>query len=331
MKFITKMKKSLAKKLRKLIYKLPESRFKDDLLKKYCNVMSSIVLIVGQNCTLKCKNCANFSPYLANKLPFYNAEEIIADLHAITNEAKLEHLQVQGGEFFLHPQSEQILDSIISNDRILNVTIATNATIIPKDSILQKIKDSKKIMIRMSNYGLVNEKTAKRLESKLKELEIPNMIYNFALNTSFWAKCGEPNMKKLSTKEMLYYFNQCFFGKYCLTMENGFITRCSRATIAHLVQGFNLNKNDGLFLNIGMKREFSTYGNLDSINATHGGGVNSMLESKIPFSFKNLESFLKNYKPITACYYCYGTAGEQIIAGEQFSKKELQQIKESAK
>ena len=243
-----KLRRFLTNLRTKCIKSMPDSALRRVLLRKYINELRSIVVIVGQNCTLKCRHCANFSPYLANILPFYDYQEIISDIECLTNECKISHLQLQGGEFFLHPNHLDILEAIIKNNRIFNITIVTNATIIPKVEVLEKIRDSKKITVRMSNYGNVNNTLIEKLESKLKEYSINYFIHKYILGTSQWAKCGDRNMKKMKESLMQKFFDQCVFADYCLTMENGFITRCSRATIAHLVQNFNLAKNDGLLL-----------------------------------------------------------------------------------
>lgn len=62
---------------KKLIQLLPESSYKDKLLIQYVNTINNIVVIVGQNCTLKCRNCANFSPYLAKQLPFILTKRLL--------------------------------------------------------------------------------------------------------------------------------------------------------------------------------------------------------------------------------------------------------------
>ena len=49
-------------------------------------------------------------------------------------------------------------------------------------------------------------------------------------------------------------------------MENGFISKCSRAVVAHLVQGFALGKNDGILVRQNAQRIFSAY------NVANGGG-----------------------------------------------------------
>ena len=273
------MKKSLAKRLysklaRVAIAKLPESTYKEALMKRYVNVISNIVVIVGQNCTLKCQDCANFSPYLSKILPFYPAQEIIADMQELIKEAQIAYLQFQGGEFFYHPDAREILAFAVQSPRIHSICIATNATIIPKDSMLELLA-SPKVIVRISNYGQVNAKTATKLEEVLQARGIAVILRNTYRGAGLWSKCGDKDTKQLPSKAMQKVFDSCTFAKECLTMENGFITRCSRGTIAHIMQGFRLGGGDGVLVRPSATRAFETIhpeANADKHRQTGGGG-----------------------------------------------------------
>lgn len=270
-----RFKKKIINNILMLIKILPHSKLKDRLLRTYINELRSIVVITGQNCTLKCKNCANFSPYLAKTIPFYPYEEICQDIQAITEQCQILHLQLQGGEFFLHPNAMQILEYVANNPRIHRVTIATNATIIPKDSLLELIKQSGKIIVRLSDYGVANNKSLQKLESALIAYNIHHFIHRYAHNDSQWIDCGDKNLKRLKERVVQKIFKECIFARECLSMENGFISRCSRAVIAHIIQGFALSVNDGILVRPHAKRVFATYNAQTYTNHNNniGGGV----------------------------------------------------------
>ena len=301
------------------IQMLPESRLKDKLLKAHVHLLRNIVVITGQNCSLKCKNCANFSPYLAKTIPFYPHEEICQDLQAITNECQILRLQLQGGEFFLHPNALQILEYIANNPRIHQVTIATNATIVPKDSLLAIIKQSGKISIRLSDYGEANHKSAQRLESTLAAHEIPHFTHHYVHSDNQWRDCGGRDMERLQDDAVQKIFETCLFGRNCLTMENGLISRCSRGVVAHIAQGFHLGAHDGILIRPSAKRAFATIAQTQQTGAENQAHLPS-------FNFLTLKHFLDNPSPMEACYYCYGTSGKTIIPGEQLTAEELKNI-----
>ena len=270
--------------------------FRNYINNKFCNhTIDRIVLITGQNCNLKCKECANFSPYLRKILPFYSGENIIYDLKILTKNIELEELQIQGGEFFIHPEQYKILKYISRNKKIKNIMIATNGMVIPHKRILDLIKNNKNICVRISNYGDINNIQSLKLKEELDKYGIKNFMHLFANGDSYWSYCGDINMQRLSYKEMMHSYNTCVFAKYCLTLENGFVSICSRATIAHIVQNFEFSDKCGVYIR-------------DNFN---------------PSQFLK---FAEDKPPVEACYYCYGTEGKQIIPAEQINKEEWQEV-----
>ncbi len=270
-------------------------KFRDYINNKFKNhIIGNIVLITGQNCNLKCKECANFSPYLRGILPFYSSQDIINDLKILTKNIEFEQLQIQGGEFFIHPEQYKILKYIARNKKIKNILIATNGMIIPNEKILDLIKKNKNISVRISNYGNINNAQSLKLKDKLDKYGVNNWMHLFASGNCYWNYCGDINMERLSRDEMLYYYKNCIFAKYCLTLENGLVSICSRATIAHLVQNFELSDKCGIYI-------------------------------RDNFNLSKFLKFAEEKPPVEACYYCYGTEGKQIIPAEQMNIEELQE------
>lgn len=89
-----------------------------------------LVVVTGQACSLKCKNCGNFSPYISREVPFYKYSNIIRDMEVILRNIKhLQECQLQGGEFFLHKDAIKILKYLISNRKISKIIIASNGVV----------------------------------------------------------------------------------------------------------------------------------------------------------------------------------------------------------
>lgn len=60
-----------------------------------------LVLVVGQACSLKCKNCANFAPYAPKEMLHYSFADIQRSLTVIWNAlGGIQKVQIQGGEPF---------------------------------------------------------------------------------------------------------------------------------------------------------------------------------------------------------------------------------------
>jgi glycerol-3-phosphate cytidylyltransferase len=107
-----------------------------DLVERFCEVhyVSSglldipfLVICTGQACSLRCRDCGNFSPYAPAETKQYPAERIIHDLSMILNHCStIDVLQIQGGEPFLHPDLYKILGFAVEHTGVNRVTVATN-------------------------------------------------------------------------------------------------------------------------------------------------------------------------------------------------------------
>lgn len=261
--------------------------------------MPNLVVITGQKCTLKCKNCANFSPYHSSDVDFYNIDLIINDLNNILKKIKcIWHLQLQGGDFFLHKDAEKLLAYVSNQEKILNCTIATNCILIPKPNLIKQLQN-KKFIVRLSHYGTANEKNKNKLIEILRQNGIAYKIHMYANGNGFWSDCGGINTPKHTLEETLDNYSKCIF-KCCLTLENGIISRCSRSTIAHRLQPYKIKRKD--FVNV----------------------------RSLFFNVSKLKRFIRNQNSdkgiVTACYYCNGTSGPKIPAGEQLSLNECKEL-----
>jgi hypothetical protein len=236
-------------------------------------------------------------PQHTNQHPslFYNYEDICNDLNIITQKNKIGNLQIQGGEFFLHPDAFKIISYVVSNKSVISITIATNGTIIPPDDILNVIASKKKCYIRISRYPIVAAKTRKDLEEKLNKFGIRFFIYDFAGDESLWEEFNGIDAKKLDHETVINLYNTCPF-RNCTTLENGFIAKCSRATVAHFVQKFKITADDGINIR-------------NNYNA------------------EKLFLFIHNGKPMTACHYCRKVNLKKILPAQQMTAEEIKDLR----
>lgn len=148
----------------------------------------SIVLVVGQACNLKCRDCGNFCPISVPETKSYNIENVISDLALVLNNVgKIGYLQIQGGEPFIYKDLDKLLMYVIKHKKIGHVEIATNGTVIPKDSVIEAMRKKTNLVVRISDYGLGNPE---RLKNVLDANGIKNTLYEFAGGKGTWRKLG---------------------------------------------------------------------------------------------------------------------------------------------
>lgn len=263
----------MLRKARELVLRLIDSRDRIPLL----------VFVVGQRCSLRCKNCGNFTPYLPQS--DYSLEEVWFDLKRISVFFRICKLQIQGGEALLCTFLPQLLNRIRFLD-IQEVQIATNGMHLLEPILIKAIKKAR-ASIRISDYGVPGQRSAE-LSQQCERDKINNRIYRFVAGDGAWIDLGGNDERRKDDVESNITFNKCPF-RNCLTLENGILARCSRATVAHFVQGYNERDSD--FVNV---RKISDMQLKDKIN-----------------DYVRAPGFME------ACRYCNGAQGPTIAPAVQ--------------
>ena len=209
-------------------------------------VIPFLVVCIGQACTLRCKDCANFSPFAPKEHSVYPVTSILDNLHIITANSSIDLLHIQGGESFVYPYLDDILRFVIESANIRNCQIATNGTLLPKTDL--NLLKSEKITVRVSNYPSVKN-IAEKLRKFLLDNGINHRIHDFVSFTGEWNDIGGINLPCEQDDDAVQKrFDLCAKNR-CFTLENSKISRCSRGVIAEAVQGFASKAGDYLIVN----------------------------------------------------------------------------------
>lgn len=254
-------------------------------------VIPALAVIVGQACSLKCIHCANFSPFAPASAKRYPLEKLCGDLHQIFQSVYcLEKVQVQGGEPFLYSQLPELLDFIRSSGKVEIITVATNGTILPKEDVLQALRRNH-VRVRISNYPNTPQKTVERLTALLNEYDLDIWIYEFASDDSMWYDMGGISAAPPAVNEEAIQrrFLNCPFHD-CFTLENGKVSRCGRAVMAEMLQGFTSREQD--LLPVIPSEDFSS----------------------------KLWTYLRTPVYMEACRYCYGTEKGKVTPAQQVTE-----------
>ena len=241
--------------------------------------MPFLVFITNYNCNLRCKDCANFIPYLPEeKKKYFSFEEIKKDLDILDSSIFINRLQFQGGEPLLHKELDKIVKYAAKLDSVESITISTNGTILLNEKLLEVCKDNN-ILIRISNYGEVNQQ--KKLISQCKKYDIQFQIYNMAGGTMkepFWYDLGGLDTpKNCNDSEVAKIYASCCFNK-CYTLSEGLLTKCSRSPVGYMVGIYPFFPQD--FVNIRKEKDTLKF---------------------------RIQEFIANKKFMECCRYCNGT------------------------
>lgn len=163
-----------------------------------------------EKCTLKCKKCNMFMTHFQNPQN-QPVEDVLEDIDAyfeVVDYVKV--LNLLGGEPFLYPDFKWVLDYIAERyrDRIGQVIIFTNGTIVPKADLLDSIK-SCSATVQFSDYTHVVP-YEKKIEEFKKVLAEKN-IEQYTMPWEKWGDFGFPENPNtiVEDREALEFFERC--------------------------------------------------------------------------------------------------------------------------
>ena len=212
-------------------------------------------VLVTERCTLNCSHCNMFMPHF--EAPIHREiDTIINDIDLFFN--KVDYVSVfhlVGGEPFLYPNIEDVVRHIVDNymNKIDKLIITTNATIVPKESMLKLLKDND-IILSISDYTDKLENIKKKVIKVLETFKEYN-INHYVRNEIEWYDFGDLRVKKhLETEKLIKHFDSCtapFRG-----LNDGKFYYCHLNTSAVRTKLFSLNSNDFVELDSISKENF---------------------------------------------------------------------------
>jgi organic radical activating enzyme len=212
---------------------------------KYKNIVHIFQsdVLVTEKCSLNCSHCNMFMPHY--EFPVHmELDTIISDIDSyfkIVDYVSVFHLV--GGEPFLYPNIENVIKHILENyiTKIDKLIITTNGTILPKDTIIQLLKDND-VILSVSDYSDKLEFIKSKI-TKVLDVYKNNNINHYVRNEIEWYDFGDLRVsKKLPTDELIKHFDSCtapFRG-----LNDSKFYYCHLNTSAVRTKIFPLNEND---------------------------------------------------------------------------------------
>ena len=191
------------------------------------HAISNIDSVNTSYCNLNCKECSNGIPYRVDK-KFITPTQQVEDLKRLTDVLPIAYCNIQGGEPFLDPAFPEFLLGHSNNGKIAFLTVATNATIVPSDDVMQVMR-SAGAMFRISDYGKLSRRK-NELEQKAVAFSVP--YYEYPKATT-WKVYGRLISHGRNDAENETISKQCSFGTNCLMLYDGVLYCCCRTLFAN--------------------------------------------------------------------------------------------------
>lgn len=260
--------------------------------KEYC--LYSVHMALTTACTLKCQHCNMFIPYHKN-IWHASVEDVKMDLALLFSQIDyLCCLDLIGGEALLNPNIKEILELIISEYRhkIGEVTITTNAVIIPSKEIREIIREAD-VLVVISDY--TDSMGARVKVDELSDLLIKEGIKVSVMRNRVWSDFCFPNRKfDVPSNDVKKHMMLCDPGWRGL--NDGKLYFCHIAWSVEKAKMFKLRDTD--------------YIDLENIDAN-----DSSKKRIIDYSLGKMDTEYMSF-----CQYCGGCGPDNqnfVLAGEQ--------------
>lgn len=180
---------------------------------------------VSERCSLRCRDCSFLMQYYQNPqnidLEYYKpALDRFIDAIDIISE-----FRIYGGEPFMNPDMYKLIEWYGECEKIKNLSIYTNGTIVPPAKTIECLKHPK-VRVHISDYGHNMDKV-KYLVEVLEKEKIPYFIRRYDI----WQQAGNLRKRQYDEGKMQEIFERCF-ATNCYSFLKGKFYACPRAAHA---------------------------------------------------------------------------------------------------
>lgn len=219
--------------------------------------LSRTAFIITQKCTLKCKLCIGFIPYIKNPKEVLPEESKVILHNYFSMVDSVDYFTLTGGEPLLNSNFDKIILNLLEyKDRIQkSIDIVTNGTIPLKKEIVDiLIKNKDKIRVIISDYGPLSVNIKKVVEV-LSNNNINYKIHKYhGINLLYdgWVDFNDHSLKHKNLNEVELQAESCFFraGKYYV-IDEGELHLCHRS-FWRMKNGI-IKSNDSQYMDLKIK------------------------------------------------------------------------------
>lgn len=165
--------------------------------------LRTIDAVVSERCSLKCESCSNLMQYYKtpkNK----DVGEIIEALKVMLHKAEcILELRILGGEPFMNLEFVRLIQEFADESKIKKIAIYSNATIFPKEDILNQLKHPK-VVLTMSDYGVLS----RQLDTWINWCE-ENQVRYSVTGREQWQDCGKLERHDYTEYQLMDIYGNC--------------------------------------------------------------------------------------------------------------------------
>lgn len=187
--------------------------------------VQSIDLMVTERCSMKCKDCSNLMQYYEHP---ENAEmvQMLAMIDGLCDKMdEIYEFRVIGGEPFMHKELHTVVAHVCAKPNVLEVSIFTNATIVPRDHQWAAL-EHEKVYFFITDYDAMS----RNIRPLVAELEKRKIAY-VSEKANGWTDCASLEKHNRTVEENKRIWSECC-AKNLATLADGRLYRCPFAANA---------------------------------------------------------------------------------------------------
>jgi hypothetical protein len=195
-----------------------------------------ITFIINQKCTLRCRYCGQYmNQYPKENRINFPLEQIKDDIDRFFDAVDaVGMVSIIGGEPFLHPELDSIVNHILTKKNFGVVNITTNGICKLTESQLIGF-DNPRIKISFSHYkGGLSETQEKIFQKNVELVKNANIIHSVGIPV--WSKPAPLSNKRYTPEKMINMKKHCNAIKLCMSVKNGIFYPCSRTEPLHCLR-----------------------------------------------------------------------------------------------
>lgn len=197
-----------------------------DVLEEYCInhllIIPYVELTISAQCTLHCKDCANFMQYYDKPAPM-NLDNVLAWTNAFLEAVDyIIRFRVMGGEALMQKDLPKVLKVILDSPKVEQMQLVSNATLIPKPDVMSVLKNPK-ASIHFSDYGESVSPKRKMIVDKC----LSEGVMVRASPYINWSDYGDTSVRTSDINEIKSIYKSC--QNICKHIWNGELHVCPRS------------------------------------------------------------------------------------------------------
>ena len=185
-------------------------------------VIPRTMLMPTTRCNLRCKGCSSLLPLFEHPQDI-DVNQILKDCDIFFSGIDECIRLTVGGEPFLYPKLDVILEHLIAEPKLLGIMLITNGMKVPDASLIPLLQD-RKVFLEISDYG--------RLEQMSRTVAFmeKNHVNFTVLTEQVWTDMGGIEKRGRSEEELRFIYMNCDQGRVIKGMHNGRFHTCARSS-----------------------------------------------------------------------------------------------------